>query len=496
MVGLTSHFALADASGSTGFTSLVDELHWGQHWFLTTHLFSQGSSDEAVIWARLRLLISFAVLYGLYRLLYLLARRVFNLDLLHLKTEAAPKAAISSNSDSPSYEYRLCATQSTYPVLPVGSPLQNPTLRLDCRGLTPITDKAPPAIPLSRQLRSRLGKCHTPIILEYFEHEPHNPSLTQAKIALINYLRLHTTCSLVITSKVHPTVFADCGHTRETCSDKQKHELIWQTGDCLLEALADFRVTYVPMVPTPSLHLYDCWPTAAYKKEREEFEHRLTAPMAAAPPSELVQHYVYLRWFVKVECSALPFLGSQMEEEFAGMLVRKYKAAQRISEDDIILRIQQRAQFCFRQLWDTLTPYEHYILYDVAQDGLVNSRDAQVINDLLQKGLLVYNQAGLRLVNESFRYFILNGLPPQQALRIEREAAEEADREGTWARRSLPIFLTLSAAALFIFVTQRSVLNEAQTFLTALTATLPLLYRFVSLTPFSFGSTASKAAAT
>ncbi|WP_324674665.1 hypothetical protein [Hymenobacter sp. GOD-10R] len=476
---------------SNYFTSSISDLHWGQHWYFPSDLLKKDSPDIADFWTWLRTLAGLLLLLiSLYHLLYLLARRVFNLDMLDLKTLVCATTSRPINADLPRHEYQLCATKNTYPAAQAAPEVA--TRHLDCRELLPY-EKGKEVVPEKWQAQIRQAAKGVVVALDYFDYHPHDPALTQSKIAVLNYVQQHCHANVVIASRVHPVVFADCGHTRDKCTDKENHKVIWQTGDALLDALADFQLIYVPMTPTPPLQLYTCWEGSL--DNRKLFENKLN--IVSPNPNKVLMkaHFWYLRCLVEVECSALPFLGLPMEKELEKLLIDNYRLGQRLSEDDIILSIQQRAQFHFRQLWDTLTPYEQYLLYDVAQDGLVNSRDAQVINDLLQKGLLTYSHVGLRPVNESFRFFILNGLPPQQALRIEREAAEEAERDGTWSRRSLPIFLTLSAAALFIFVTQRSVLNEAQTFLTALTATLPLLYRFVSLTPFSSG-TVSKAATT
>ena len=338
----------------------------------------------------------------------------------------------------------------------------------------------------------------TPVVLEYFEHRPHGLARTELKIAALEYLLRQTAHRLVVVSRVHPALFADCGHARESCTEKDKHAIIWQTGDRLLDALADFDITYVLMQLGVPLLPCAPWHDRPHEKqlfqaEKQAFLRKLarTAKAGApAPDHALRPDFLRLRWFVKAECAALPFLSAPMEARLEKLLLESYGRGRLLREDDLILCIQRQAEFLFRQLWETLTPHEHYVLYDLAQDGLLNGRDTLVIYDLLRKGLLIYDQAGPRLVSESFRGFVLTGLPPQHAPRIEREAEQEATREGAWASRSFPIFLLL-AAALFLFVTQRGALSQAQTFLTALTATLPLLYRFLSFTPFSGGAAAA-----
>ena len=97
------------------------------------------------------------------------------------------------------------------------------------------------------------------MVLEYFEHCPHDLARTALKIAALEFLVQHTAHRLVGVSRVHPALFADCGHARESCTDKDKHAIIWQTGDRLLDALADFAVPYVLMQLGVSLLPYAPW---------------------------------------------------------------------------------------------------------------------------------------------------------------------------------------------------------------------------------------------
>ncbi|MBC8081940.1 MAG: hypothetical protein H7Z21_01905, partial [Hymenobacter sp.] len=383
-------------------------------------------------------------------------------------------------------------------------------LHLNCRTLPPQPANGPPALKKGDEWLADAKKVGLrTVALEHFDYRPHDVELTRAKIEVLEQLTagLPARLRLTVVSKVHPSLFADCGHSREQCPSKDEHQLVWALGDRLLDALADFTFAYEPLHPEPPLRPDHPWQPPADKPdlekvltdEEQDYLKRVEAALRQQGASgvclaEEVEHYRQLRWFVKVECDALPPL-RPLEPELEKFLLDSARRGRVPSEEDIILAIQRPTQLQLRQLWETLSPHEQYLLYDLAQDGLVNGRDSLIINDLLQRGLLVYDQLGLRIVNETFRSFILVGLPQAQALRIEREARQEAQGDSTWNRRSFPIFLLLSAAGLFLFVTQRSALNEVQSFLTAILGIAPLAYRFISFPSFSTNPGSSPAAA-
>jgi len=82
----------------------------------------------------------------LYGLLYVLARRVFNLNLWSLKSLVRHNAAARSAAPAgrARHQYRLCPTESTYPPLPLD------VLRLDCRTLGPGPETPAPRKPRAR----------------------------------------------------------------------------------------------------------------------------------------------------------------------------------------------------------------------------------------------------------------------------------------------------------------------------------------------------------
>jgi hypothetical protein len=496
---LISHSLASE--GVNELTSTVDDQYLGRHWYYPSDVLrslaaparpavtkataadgappSRSDSTEATLRPWLGQLPLLALLMGgLYWLLLALNQRLYHLDIQDLRF-------LVRHSTTPMFfktgrQYLLSPADGTYPAGDTGPKL----VRLDCRRLS-VLDDAGKTSSARQLLTAALNPAadalkptvHT-VVLEHFDFQAHDLATTRIKLELLQQLVvLADQQRLVVVSRVHPTAFADCGHARATCPNKQEHAEIWAIGDQLFELLTNFEVVYRPIAKGPPWE----W--------EKKFINLLQSRNLDQPDPDLCHRYAKLYAFARTECQALPFLNS-LRAELVEWLLSSYQNKRRLKRIDVVLLLQRRAQLQFRSLWQSLSPYEQYLLYDLAQDGLVNSRNVLVIEHLLRQGLLRYSRNKLRLVNESFRNFILSPLLRAQALRIE----QETDRGGTWAAVRLPLFMLLAALALFIFVTQRNTWSEAQTYLTALAGVLPLLSRLLSFGPPA-SSTSSAATA-
>ena len=121
------------------------------------------------------------------------------------------------------------------------------------------------------------------------------------------------------------------------------------------------------------------------------------------------------------------------------------------------------------------TKKEKYVLYDLADDGLVNPRNTRVITKLLNKGLIIYTDK-LRIMNESFRDFVKTGLNPEEAVELELEAKAG----GIWNKFRNPILIILVAIVVFLSITQRESISNLVSFAGPIIALIPVLVRAFS----------------
>jgi hypothetical protein len=136
--------------------------------------------------------------------------------------------------------------------------------------------------------------------------------------------------------------------------------------------------------------------------------------------------------------------------------------------------ITERVSTYYGQLWNSCGDDEKVVLAHVAQYGLANVVSRRALRRLLARRLLVKDPE-LRLMNRTFREFIL------APVRLAEVATFEGSAEpSTWDRLRLPLAMTATAAAAFLFITQRDMFNETVTMITGVAATVPTLAQAIS----------------
>lgn len=182
---------------------------------------------------------------------------------------------------------------------------------------------------------------------------------------------------------------------------------------------------------------------------------------------------------IREECMYDPFLqGLQsylrkhlvwLERRLASRLDRGNKAGDRRLRESVIVEIEQQAHLYYQALWNNCSEEEQYLIYDLAQDGLVNTHNRSGINNLVRMGIIYRGYDNLELMNHSFRNFVLTVVNEREALMMELKIK----REGTWNRIRVPITLILLAFGIFIFYFQADWFDQSLGLLTALAAIIP-----------------------
>lgn len=103
----------------------------------------------------------------------------------------------------------------------------------------------------------------------------------------------------------------------------------------------------------------------------------------------------------------------------------------------------------FSTIWDNLTSYEKIVLYDLADDGLLNRKNKQIINQLIDKQLIVM-QPHPKLFSDGFTHFVVHRLNPSEVKTIEHKLG----LHNKWRNMRYLILLILVPLAAFIFISQ------------------------------------------
>ncbi len=147
------------------------------------------------------------------------------------------------------------------------------------------------------------------------------------------------------------------------------------------------------------------------------------------------------------------------------------------ASEDLIQELQSLAHHSYHYLWSSLSSEEKFIVYDLAEEGLVNSYDMQRLVILIKKGVIVSRKGSLSLFNNSFRIFVLTSISKQDQLNIK----EMLDDEGSWSKFKTPLMVAIIAIMIFLLGSQKEIFNQIIAILGGLAVGIPTIMKFMSL---------------
>jgi hypothetical protein len=146
---------------------------------------------------------------------------------------------------------------------------------------------------------------------------------------------------------------------------------------------------------------------------------------------------------LKVETASHLFL-----EQIGRDIEQKWSTRTHVPLDELRRAIVERAQIFYRLLWTSCTRTEKLILIQMAQEGLVNPKNQETLQELLAKGL-IRSGSTLELFNFTFRDF-LRRIEPTEVV----QAWEHMEGSGLWVISSRLIASVLIVGGLFYLLTQ------------------------------------------
>jgi len=144
--------------------------------------------------------------------------------------------------------------------------------------------------------------------------------------------------------------------------------------------------------------------------------------------------------------------------------------------DFLILKIQELAQPYYTLLWNRLSFSERFVLFDLAQDGVVNVQNEKILKSLICKGLIQCHN-GVTITSEGFKNFILT-----TADKVELEKRmQKILILGNWHRFKGPLLFVAFSIAVFLIATQLSFLSNLSTILISAGSLLTVFLKFGGL---------------
>lgn len=153
----------------------------------------------------------------------------------------------------------------------------------------------------------------------------------------------------------------------------------------------------------------------------------------------------------------------------------KYPCCEETSEDNI-LKIQSLSDQSYREIWHSLTKEEQITLYDLAEDGLVNTNNDRTLNILISKGLIINKDGVLVPVNHSFRNFILMIVDPVTLKSIEKKVSDGQ----TWNDYKYPVLIVLATLVYFVFYSSPEKFGNVLPLVSGIMAGVPTILKLLS----------------
>jgi hypothetical protein len=137
-----------------------------------------------------------------------------------------------------------------------------------------------------------------------------------------------------------------------------------------------------------------------------------------------------------------------------------------------ILYAQTQLTEVYHRVWNSLSDREKFILYDFATDRLTNYKSGMPLFTLIQSGILYIGEdKQLHFMTRSFHNYVLSQSDDNvivDQMKLSREG-------GAWQKFRLPLSILLTAAGLFVFLTQDAIFQKITGLFTSLGAIVPII---------------------
>jgi hypothetical protein len=162
--------------------------------------------------------------------------------------------------------------------------------------------------------------------------------------------------------------------------------------------------------------------------------------------------------------------------------LQKNKEIYKLEKDMIDIKARLKVFYDF--IWQKQTEKEKYLLFDFAQDSLVNFKNIEAIYSLLEKGLFIVHDDEIKLFCPSFRAYIFEKKNSTEISQIQKQF----NLNSSWQSFRTPLLIILLGIALFIFFTQEETFQKLTAIVAGISSVLSLLLKF-----FTNGSSAASA---
>lgn len=294
-------------------------------------------------------------------------------------------------------------------------------------------------------------------VIQLFEDGMDDHRYNQQQLALIGNLAKNLDQSVAVVAHVHPTTIADlyqmwitdASNTLKHLEDKKSDEFL-QQYKLFAEKVTEYRTA-----------------VRQWSRVLSSFEIQYHSIQPARKD--------YGSALMNSELNASVYLQN------AGDRMKHLS----LPDDDFIIHVEQVVQPYYNALWNSFSVDEKLLLYDLAQDRFVNLKNHRMVKVLMQKGIVIRDDDGLRIMNRSFSNYIINIFQADEEVRI----TYAAQTKGSWGNVQLVFIMLLISIVTFIALAQKEFLGNINAIVVTATSAVALFSQFGGL----FRSDKSKA---
>ncbi|HUC82002.1 MAG TPA: cache domain-containing protein [Flavisolibacter sp.] len=281
------------------------------------------------------------------------------------------------------------------------------------------------------------------IIVNHFEYNIQDSVTNRIKLNFLERLLLVNKAKIMILSTIHPVAFLD-SITEQAPADKNTPGQDLERWHVLF---GHFRMVILPL-----------------KSKHADNTQQITIPALLRETEDT--HFLH-----KMRAGLFKVGHQKIEKENIPVKERFSRA------DELIFTLQLSAHYFYMYIWQSLTKEEKFLLYDLAEDNLVNSFDDYNLNLLIAKGVVKRRNGTLGLFNKGFRNFILTAIGNSEAMKIKNRIKDN----GKWGSLRTPLVILMGAILLFLLASEEEAYSRLLTYVAALGAGIPAVLKFFSL---------------
>ncbi|MVN22451.1 cache domain-containing protein [Mucilaginibacter arboris] len=288
------------------------------------------------------------------------------------------------------------------------------------------------------------------VLINHFEYNIKDETTNRIKLNLLERLMVENKCKIIIFSTIHPTAFLDSLNAQaEEVSGKSSSVQDKSTaGKASVQDLDRWHI------------LLGHYRLLIHPIEHKDFDRKLPDWQQT-----IVKETQYTHFLNNMQAAAI-----QATRSFAHHKIPD-------NSDSLAFKLQVTAHYFYMYIWQSLTKEEKFLLYDLAEDGLVNGFDAYNLSMLISKGVVVRDDTTLKLFNRGFRNFILTAIGNTEVRKIKSQMQDN----GNWGKLKTPLLVVIFAILAFLLTSQQEAYSKLIAYVSALAAGIPAVIKLFSL---------------